>query len=87
MRKWMEEMFSDIDPEDMRSWMEGMPSMVEQCCGEMDAEQVGSMMEEWMPKMMESCFFMMDPEQREEMLTRCRKMLDQFEAEGPAQEP
>jgi hypothetical protein len=47
---------------------------------------MGSMMEEWMPKMMGSCFSMMDAEQREEMFSMCRQVLDQFEAQGPAQE-
>jgi hypothetical protein len=82
----MEEMFGDTDPDDMRSWMEAMPAMIGQCCATMDAQEMGSMMEEWMPKMMGSCFSMMDAEQREEMFSMCRQVLDQFEAQGPAQE-
>ena len=86
MSKRMEEMFGSMDREDMRSWMEAMPSMIEQCCGEMDAEEIGSMMDEWMPKMTESCFSMMDAQQREQIVNMCREMLDQFEAGGPGQE-
>ena len=43
--KWMEEMFGDKDPEDMRSWMEGMGSMMERhCCA------TGSGLARWMLK-------------------------------------
>jgi hypothetical protein len=66
--------------------MEAMPSMIEQCCGKMGAEEVGSFMEEWMPKMMEGCFSMMHPGQREEMTKTCREMVDRFEARDRAQE-
>ncbi|MFB0537467.1 MAG: hypothetical protein ACETWR_21080 [Anaerolineae bacterium] len=68
-----------MDPESMRSMMEAIPSMVEQCFATMNAEEVGSMMQDMMSEMMESCCSMMDAEQRQEMLSMCRKMLDQFE--------
>jgi hypothetical protein len=64
----------------MRSMMEGMPAMMEQCFGTMDAEETGSMMHDMMPKMMDSCFAKMDSQQRQEMLSMCRDMLDQIEA-------
>ncbi|NIN64274.1 MAG: hypothetical protein GTO63_06160 [Anaerolineae bacterium] len=86
MPKWMEEMFGDIDPEDMRSWMDAMPSMMEQCCGKMRAKEVGCFMEERMSEMMKCCPCMMHPEQREETTKMCREMLDRFEAKDRAQE-
>lgn len=70
----------------MQEWTEAMPSMMEQCCGKMGAEEVVSFMEQGMSKMMEGCFSMMHPEQREEMAKMCREMLDQFEAKDRAQE-
>ena len=43
--RWMEEMFGDIDPKDIRSWMEGMGSMMERhCCA------TGSGVARWMLK-------------------------------------
>jgi len=86
MAKWMKEMFGDIDPEDMRSWMEGMGSMMEQWFGTMDAEEIGSWMEEWLPGMMEWCFSGLDAERRERMLGLCRETLDRIESEGASQE-
>jgi hypothetical protein len=54
--------------------------------GTMDAEEIGSWMEEWLPGMMEWCFSGLDAEQRERMLGLCREMLDQIESEGLSQE-
>ena len=62
---WMEEIFGNIDPEDMQSWMEGMGSMMEQWCSTMDAQEIGSWMEEWLPGMMGWCFSRLDAEGRE----------------------
>jgi len=58
--------------------MEGMGPMMEQWCGTMDAEEIGSWMEEW-------CFSGLDAERRERMLGLCREMLDRIESEGPSQ--
>jgi hypothetical protein len=86
MANWMEDMFGNIDAEDMQSWMDGMGSMMEQWCGTLDAEETSSWMEEWLPRMMEWCFSCLDAEGRERMLGVCREMLDQIESEGPSQE-
>ena len=75
-----------MDPESMRSMMEAMPSMMEQCFATMNAEEMGSMMHDMMPKMMEGCFSKMDSEQRQGMLNMCREMLDQIEEKYSSQE-
>jgi len=52
----------------------------------MDAEEIGSWMEEWLPGMMEWCFSGLDAERRDRLLGLCREMLDRIESEGPSQE-
>lgn len=86
MDEWMKEMFGDTNPEDLRPWMEGLGSMVEQWCGAMDTEQTAAWMEEWLPRMMEWCFSCLDTDERERMLGLCREMLDKIESEGSSPE-
>jgi hypothetical protein len=62
MDEWMKEMFGAKDPEDPRSRMGGMSSMMVQWGSAVDTEQLDAWMEERLPGMMEWCLSYLDTE-------------------------